>query len=341
MEIKITLKDSSYSIFTGRNILQNISNYFSFEDKKVLIVTDSNIPREYYQAIQKSINVTDIIVLNPGEQTKSIDSYLLIQNKLLELNFSRHDILISLGGGVITDLVGFVASTYKRGIQYINIPSSTLSMIDSSIGGKTGINFNLHKNVIGTFYQPSLVLIDFDLLKSLSKRHFNNGLVEALKAGYIHDSKILELFSQDINSNLEEIITRSILVKKYYVENDEKEKNIRKILNYGHTFGHAFESLANFTDEIYHGEAIGLGMLVIDENKEELITYLEKLGIKYDFDIDSSKVINLITNDKKVNGEYIDLIKVKNNQGYVCKTPISSLESILEGGLNYVRRFRK
>lgn len=342
MEIKIALQESSYSIFTGRNILKDIASFYNFSNHKVLIVTDSNIPNEYYSLIKEKINVVDTLILSPGEDSKSFNSYLQIQEKLLEHNFSRKDIVIALGGGVIGDLVGFASSTYKRGLTFINIPSSTLSMIDSSIGGKTAINFNGIKNVIGSFYQPSLVLIDFDLLKSLPQRHFNNGLIEALKAGYIYDPSILDLFSQDINSNLEEIIIKSIIVKKHFVEEDEKEQNIRKILNYGHTFGHGFESLGGFNDSLYHGEAVGLGMLVVSKDKERLISYLNKLDIKYDFEISSQELIKIILNDKKVDGKYIDLILVDNiGESYIKKTSIEDLISILEGGLEYVRRFRK
>lgn len=342
MEIKITLKENSYSIFTGRNILKDITSFYDFSNHKVLIVTDSNIPNEYYSLVKEKINVVDTLILSPGEDSKSFNSYLKIQEKLLEHNFSRKDIVIALGGGVIGDLVGFASSTYKRGLKFINIPSSTLSMIDSSIGGKTAINFNGIKNVIGTFYQPSLVLIDFDLLKSLPQRHFNNGLIEALKAGYIYDPSILDLFSEDINSNLEEIIIKSIIVKKHFVEEDEKEQNVRKILNYGHTFGHGFESLGGFNDSLYHGEAVGLGMLVVSKDKEKLISYLNKLDIKYDFEISSQELIKIILNDKKVDGKYIDLILVDNiGESYIKKTSLEDLVSILEGGLEYVRRFRK
>lgn len=342
MKIEILLKEKSYSIITGRNILKDISSLYDFSNHKVLIVTDSNIPKEYYYLLQSHINVKEVLVLKPGEDTKSIESYLKIQEKLLQHNFSRKDIVIALGGGVIGDLVGFASSTYKRGLTFINIPTSTLSMIDSSIGGKTAINFNGIKNIIGTFYQPSLVLIDFDLLSSLPSRHFNNGLVEALKAGYIYDPSILDLFSKDIHSNIEEIITKSIIAKKYYVEKDEKEENIRKILNYGHTFGHGFESLGGFSEKLYHGEAVALGMLVVSNEKEKLISYLNKLDIKYDFEIDKKELINIILNDKKVDGEFIDLIKVDQiGKGYISKIPTKELSSIIKGGLEYVRRFRK
>lgn len=341
MEININLKENSYNIITGRNILENISSYFNFENKKVLILTDSNIPLKYISRINSSIDILDVVVIKAGEESKSLENYQLINEKLLELNFSRHDVLITLGGGVITDLGGFVASTYKRGISLINIPSSSLAMIDSSIGGKTGINFNKTKNIIGTFYQPKLVLIDFSLLESLPLRHLNNGLIEALKCGYIYDSSILDLFKDDIYASLEEIIIKSILVKKHFVEEDEKEENIRKILNFGHSFGHAFESLGGFNDSLYHGEAVALGMLVVLEDKTFLMEILKRLDIHYDFNIDEKAVLTLMKNDKKVKGDNIELIKIKNNIGAIELTPLHDLENILKGGLDYVRRFRK
>lgn len=342
MEIKIQLNENSYNIYTGRNILKNISSYFNFENKKVLIITDSNIPTSYVDNLKKTIDITSVLTLKPGEETKSFENYLLIQDELLKYNFTRKDIVIALGGGVIGDLSGFASSTYKRGLTFINIPTSTLSMIDSSIGGKTGINYRGIKNVIGSFYQPSLVLIDFDLLNSLNRRHYNNGLIEALKMGYIYDSTILDLFDGNIDYNLEEIVNKSILGKKYYVERDEKEQNIRKILNYGHTFGHGFESLGGFSEKLYHGEAVALGMLVVSDDKENLSRYLEKLNITYDFDFDKEKLIKLVLQDKKINGNYIDLIKVDQiSEGYISQTSLDELDKILEGGIDYVRRFRK
>lgn len=342
MEININLKEKSYKIITGRNILCNISSYFNFEDKKVLIVTDSNIPTSYISILENAVKIDEVVTLPPGEETKSFENYLLLQEKLLSLNFSRNDVIISLGGGVIGDLVGFVSSTYKRGIKLINIPTSTLAMIDSSIGGKTAINLNGIKNVIGTFYQPNLVLIDFELLKSLDTRHFNNGLIEALKMGYIYDETILELLDKNINDNLEDIIIKSILGKKYYVEEDEKEENIRKILNYGHTFGHALESLSGFSNKLYHGEAVALGMLIVNEDKENLSRYLTKLNISYNFEIDIDQMLKIIINDKKVQGDFIELIKVDHiSQGYIQKISLDELKNILEGGIDYVRRFRK
>ena len=164
-----------------------------------------------------------------------------------------------VGGGLVGDLSGFVASIYNRGIKFINIPTTTLSMIDSSVGGKVAVNLNDTKNVIGSFYNPEVVIIDPNVLSTLPTRHYYNGLVEALKMGLCLDKDLYNLFKHDIDSNLEDIIKMSILAKKNVVELDPKEENLRKVLNFGHTIGHAIES-SNFND-FYHGEAVACGML--------------------------------------------------------------------------------
>jgi 3-dehydroquinate synthase len=340
MDIEINLKEHAYHIITGRNILQDINSYYDFSSKKVLVVSDDNIPFRYLEALKKVISFT-YLILPHGEKTKDITHFLEIQNQLLEQEFSRKDVIIALGGGVISDLVGFVASTYKRGIDFINIPTSTLAMIDASIGGKTAIDFQGVKNIIGTFYQPKLVLIDFDLLSSLPIRQFNNGLVEALKASYIYDPTILDLF-ENIPQNLEEIIIRSIKVKKYFVENDEKETSIRKILNFGHTFGHGFESYFALSNTLYHGEAVGIGMLLLVKDKEKMLTYLQKLDISLNEDYDENQIIEFIKNDKKKTNNTISLILVDHiGEAYIKETTFDELKNILQGGKEYVRRLRK
>lgn len=337
----IKTHSSSYKIVYGRNILSTLGSYYDFKDKKVLIVSDDNIPHAYIDEVKKVSSLSYELILPHGEETKSINYFLKITDELIKLNFSRKDVLIALGGGVIGDLVGLVSSTYKRGIDFINVPTSTLSMIDSSIGGKTAIDYQSIKNIIGTFYQPKLVLIDFDTLKSLPVRQVNNGLIEALKAGYIYDETILDLFDENVYDHLEEIIIKAIKVKKYFVENDELETSIRKILNFGHTFGHAFEALGGFSSSLYHGEAVGLGMLLLVDDKDKMMSYLKLLDVKYDFDIDETKIIPLILNDKKTHGDYIDLILIKDHKGIIKKTKIEDLNSYLLGGMKYVRLFRK
>ena len=187
--------------------------------------------------------------------------YQRVIDHLLHLDFSRNDYIIALGGGVVLDLCGFVASTFKRGLHLINIPTTTLSMVDSSIGGKVAINHSKLKNVIGSFYHPDVVLIDPETLLTLPKRHFINGTIEALKTGLIGDEQLYRIFFEDdYKEKYDEIIYRSLLFKAKIVMEDEKEQSIRKILNFGHTFGHAYESY--FAMKYYlHGEAVALGIL--------------------------------------------------------------------------------
>lgn len=338
INIKSRIKD--YSIIIKKNSLRELSNLFSLDYKKVLIVTDDNIPLEYIEDVKSNFDYVNVLVLSHGENTKSIENYLKIQETLLNNNFSRKDLVIALGGGVIGDLVGFACSTYKRGIEYINIPTSSLSMIDSSIGGKTAINYKHYKNMIGSFYPAKGVLIDFSLLKSLPKRQLNNGLVEALKAGYIFDKTIIDEFKKD-ELDIESIIIKSIMVKKHFVENDEKEESIREILNYGHTIGHALESIYGFSDKLYHGEAVGIGMMLINDDPLEVASFLKKLDIHFDEEIDAEQIIEFIKNDKKMHNEKIDLIKVnKKNGGYIESISIEELKKIIVKEAHYVRYLR-
>ncbi len=339
INIKSRIKD--YSIIIKKNSLRELSNLFSLDYKKVLIVTDDNIPLEYIEDVKSNFDYVNVLVLPHGENTKSIENYLKIQETLLNNNFSRKDLVIALGGGVIGDLVGFACSTYKRGIEYINIPTSSLSMIDSSIGGKTAINYKHYKNMIGSFYPAKGVLIDFSLLKSLPKRQLNNGLVEALKAGYIFDKTIIDEFKKE-ELDIESIIIKSIMVKKHFVENDEKEESIRKILNYGHTIGHALESIYGFSDKLYHGEAVGIGMMLINDDPLEVASFLKKLDIHFDEEIDAEQIIEFIKNDKKMHDEKIDLIKVdKKNGGYIDESiSIEELKKIIVKEAHYVRYLR-
>ena len=338
INIKSRIKD--YSIIIKKNSLRELSNLFSLDYKKVLIVTDDNIPLEYIEDVKSNFDYVNVLVLPHGENTKSIENYLKIQETLLNSNFSRKDLVIALGGGVIGDLVGFACSTYKRGIEYINIPTSSLSMIDSSIGGKTAINYKHYKNMIGSFYPAKGVLIDFSLLKSLPKRQLNNGLVEALKAGYIFDKTIIDEFKKE-KLDIESIIIKSIMVKKHFVENDEKEESIREILNYGHTIGHALESIYGFSDKLYHGEAVGIGMMLINDDPLEVASFLKKLEIHFDGEIDAEQIIEFIKNDKKMHDEKIDLIKVdKKDGGYIESISIEELKKIIVKEAHYVRYLR-
>lgn len=329
MELRVNLRENSYSIVLGSNLIKNIDKYYSL-NSKVLVITDSNIPSLYSDLITNKCKEGYQYIIKEGEESKNINNYLEINKFLLDNNFSRHDLIIAVGGGVVGDLSAFVASTYKRGINFINVPTSTLAMIDSSVGGKTAINFEGVKNALGSFYQPKLVVIDFDVLKTLNERHFNNGLVEALKMGFIKDKSIIDLFS-DYKNNIKDIIIKSLKAKIEIVELDEKENNIRKILNFGHTLGHAFEMSSN----LLHGEAVGLGMYyVLNGNlKEKMKDILNQLQINVNQKFNKDKVLKLVMNDKKVNNNTIDLITVEElGKANITNIDIKKIEAILKEG---------
>lgn len=306
--------NQKYDILLGHNIISNLKDYVD-KNKQILIIMDDNIPVRYMESIKNSLdNNIYSFVIRHGENKKSFSNYQNILNYLLDLNFTRDDMIINLGGGVVSDLGGFIASTYKRGIKYINIPTTTLSMVDSSIGGKVAINYSGYKNVVGSFYEPYLVIIDIELLKTLDERNYYNGLVEALKMSLLDSKDFFELF-KDLHQNLDDIIYKSLMFKKRIIEEDEKDLGIRRILNFGHTLGHAIE--AKYINKIYHGEAVGYGMLPFIDNlnlRSKVQTILQKMNIN----IDEARYHNLkeyIKQDKKNNFEkdklYVNVIKLK------------------------------
>jgi 3-dehydroquinate synthase len=242
MIIPIEIDTNPYEIIVLPHLLDEIDQYISFSNR-TMIITDNHIPTIYIEKIRSKIKNASIYTITAGEESKSLAVYEAIMDRLLKSNFTRKDMIIALGGGVVGDLAGFVAATYKRGCRFINIPTSTLAMVDSSLGGKVAINMNGVKNAIGTFYQPEKVLIDLSTLSSLPKRHFNNGLIEAIKAGLLGDKTLFELFVTDqYHLRLEEVIIKAIYVKKKIIEQDLYDQNIRQVLNLGHTLGHAIES---------------------------------------------------------------------------------------------------
>ena len=312
MELAVNLAEQKSRIIIERDSMLHLADYIDL-NCKVMIITDDGVPEEYHRQVLKQCPQGYLHVCRHGEGAKSFPVYQQICEKLLQLDFSRKDRILALGGGVIGDLGGFVAATFKRGMRFASIPTTTLSQIDSSIGGKVAVNLGEVKNVIGTFYHPETVLIDLNTLRTLPKRHYYNGLVEAVKAGMIADPEIFRLFEEeDIDQALEEIITRSLIVKKHVVEEDEKEQHLRKILNFGHTIGHAIESIYHLHD-YYHGECVAMGMMKILENeqlKERLEKILKKMEIPLEVPYQIDEVIAFIRKDKKASGDEITIVQV-------------------------------
>lgn len=332
MKIEVNTSSKSYEIALARGSIKKLGEYIDC-NKKIMVITDDNVSKLYLNTVMKQLKNAYFEVVSNGEESKSFKTYEYLTKSLLNLKFSRNDLIIALGGGVIGDLAGFVASTYKRGIDFINIPTTTLAQIDSSIGGKVAINVDQIKNCVGSFHQPSKVIIDFDTLNTLTTRHFNNGLVEAVKAGLIQDKELFELFESDnYLEHIEEIIYRSLVVKKKVVEKDEYENNIRKILNFGHTIGHGFESYFNL-EGLYHGEAVACGMMKIikdEEIKDRLKKILDKLSINTDLDYDLNAVYSFILSDKKANNQEIEIIDIESiGKAIIKKVKIESVKEYL------------
>lgn len=313
MELSVDLSEHRSRIIIERDAMLHLEKYLDL-NRKVLVITDDGVPKDYREAVLSQCPHGYLYVCQQGEGAKSFPVYQDICEKLLEWDFSRKDMILALGGGVMGDLSGYVAATFKRGMQFSSIPTTTLSQIDSSIGGKVAVNLGEVKNVIGTFYHPKVVLIDFNTLQTLPKRHYYNGLVEAVKAGLIVDPEIFRLFEMyEPDEVLDEIIVRSLIVKKNVVEQDEKEEHLRKILNFGHTIGHAVESIYHLKD-YYHGECVGIGMMKMIQNEElrnRLQKVLEKMEIPLDAPCDTDEVIAFMKKDKKANGDQITVVQVE------------------------------
>ena len=319
--INIKTKNNCYSINIEKNsIVKNLKKIIS-KNKKVVFLIDRKV---FYifklLTIYKSQNY---IVINCSEKIKNFDNYAIISEKILKIGIDRSSTIVAIGGGTLGDLSGFIASTLLRGINLILIPTTLLSQVDSSIGGKNGINTNSGKNLIGTFYQPKSVIIDPNILSTLSKRELLSGYAEIIKHSIIHDKNFFnwlnehsnKIFKLD-NNFLSEAIYRSILIKRKYVIKDEKEKlknsHSRAILNFGHTFGHALEAFYKFNQKLTHGEAISIGMIIAATLSYKLgyltLSDLKKIKIHFisnnllikDVNMYNQRIFKIIEKDKKI-----------------------------------------
>lgn len=310
MNIKMNLGKNSYDINIKRGGLNEVETFFNL-DRNVMIITDDGVPEVYAELVAKKTKNPQIFTIKQGEFNKSLSNFEEICKNMLASNFTRKDCVVAVGGGVVGDLAGFVAASYMRGVDFYNIPTTLLSQVDSSIGGKVAVNLNGIKNIIGAFYQPKAVLIDPEVLKTLPKRQISNGLAEALKMSLTSDKELFEIFeNKDIDNCIDEIIYRSLTIKKNVVEKDEREDGIRKILNFGHTVGHAVEALS--LSNLYHGECVSIGMLPFCSNsvKCRLIPILKKLNLPYEFNFDKSDILPILRHDKKSNNELITAVFV-------------------------------
>ena len=339
--IKLQIKNGNqkYPIFIGNNILNKLKkilkdNLINFN--QCLVIIDKNVPKKLIDKVLNSLPKKKISLhyFNSSEKNKNQKSIENILSILLRKNFNRNDCIISIGGGITGDLSGFAASIFKRGLKFINIPTTLLSQVDSSIGGKTGINNKYGKNLIGAFYQPSLVISDIIFLKSLPKREIICGYGEILKHALIADKKFFTFLDTNglqilkLKSPLiEKAIFKSCSIKKQVVETDEKEMGIRKILNFGHTFAHAYEATLGYSKKLNHGEAVILGIQtatkfsllynILDIKEFNLIeNHLNKLSLPRTINrlfssTNLGKILSFMKKDKKNNTDKINLVLLK------------------------------
>jgi len=312
MKLTVELSEKSYDIIIERGALKKIGDLIPL-GRRVLVVTDSGVPAEYAKTVADAAKDGYILTLPEGEENKNLGSFELILSALLEHSFTRTDCVVAVGGGVVGDMAGFAAACYMRGIDFYNIPTTLLSEVDSSIGGKTAVDYKGVKNIVGAFYQPKRVVIDPDTLKTLSARHISAGLAEAIKMAATSDAELFEFIenSCDLEADLAEIIYRSLLIKKKVVEIDPTEKGLRKVLNFGHTIGHAIES-AEGLGEFYHGECVALGMLPLcsEAVRERLIAVLKKYGLPTETQYDKDEIMSYLIHDKKMSGDDITVVYV-------------------------------
>ncbi|MCI5046182.1 MAG: 3-dehydroquinate synthase [Aquisalinus sp.] len=337
-KIHVGLGDKSYDVFVGTSLIDRAGDFLAphLRRDRVVIITDENVGALYLaplsQAFASSGIKVDAITLPPGEQTKSFEQLEQLCNALIELKVERNDLIVALGGGVIGDITGFAASILRRGCRFVQIPTTLLAQVDSSVGGKTAINAKGGKNLIGAFHQPVLVLADIDILASLPPRELRAGYAEVVKYGLLGDASFFEWLEENGPALLSGgpaqmsfAVKRSVEAKARIVEADEKEAGQRALLNLGHTFGHAFEAETGYSQKLLHGEAVALGMVMAfdysvvhgfcsPDHAVRVRAHLETTGLPVsprqinDFDASASKLMTHIWQDKKVSAGKLTFI---------------------------------
>ncbi len=352
-DLRVELGDRSYYIFFGHRILSEIGRLG--KDSKIgmraMVVTNATIGGYYLETLKESLRsegfAVSSISIPEGEEFKNIETLKYIYDSLISANLDRGSVLVALGGGVIGDITGFAAATYLRGISYLQVPTTLLAQVDSSVGGKTGINHEKGKNLIGAFYQPKIVLIDVSTLETLPEREFISGLAEVVKYGIIYDRDLFEfildkaekLLARDKDC-LMSVVTRSCEIKASIVARDEREAGLRAILNFGHTIGHAIESLTEYKTYL-HGEAVSIGMVQaarisekmgysVKDDTDRIITLLRKLKLPIDLpQFNVGFYVDSILHDKKVKDGRITFV-LNNGIGAYSLVNITNLASIMK-----------
>lgn len=333
---RIKVKTSrEYSVLVGSGAVENISSELSgiLKAKRVMIVSDDNVAPLHLEKLKTKLESSFECfthILKNGEEHKNIDAVLGILSHMQEKEFDRNDAVVALGGGVVGDISAFSASIYMRGIDFVNIPTTLLSQVDSSVGGKTGVDFGGAKNIVGSFYQPRLVICDTDYLKTLPENIFADGCAEVIKYAFINDSELLKVIEDGIKKNIDDIVYRCVSDKNDVVSNDEFDRGLRGLLNFGHTIGHAVESLSSY--KISHGSAVSIGMRIVTEAfekanicekgvAEKLVSVLKANNLPLECGYSAEDITNAVRKDKKKSGDSISVIVPKE----LCKCEIEKM----------------
>lgn len=328
MEMMVNLKDNSYPIYIEKGCLDSVETKISriYSGKKIIIITDDNVNKHYGNKVKQLLSNNydvNIIEVMHGEASKNFQILPSLYQQLLDNHITRSDLIIALGGGVIGDLAGFVAATYLRGVKFVQIPTSLLAQVDSSVGGKVAVDLPSGKNLVGAFYHPKMVLIDPLVLKTLDQRYINDGMGEVIKYGCIKDAKLFKKLANysgfdELYEDIDDIIYTCVNIKRIVVENDEKDFGDRLVLNFGHTLAHTIEQYFNF-DKYSHGEAVSIGMYQITKLSEmlgitkehisfQLAEVLTKYGLPIKCDVEMNQLMDTINHDKKNINSKLSLI---------------------------------
>lgn len=342
--IKITAS-KSYEVLIGAGLLNSLGQQLISVLKKpckIAIISDSNVWPLYGKTAEVSLINSGFSVVNfvflAGESSKTADTYLQILNFLAENHLTRSDAVLALGGGVTGDMTGFAAATFLRGIRYIQVPTTLLAMVDSSVGGKTAIDLPAGKNLVGAFYQPNCVLCDLDTLNTLPQSVFCDGCAEVIKYGVLYDRELFDHLSvKGLEFDRESVIARCVELKRNVVAEDEFDTGARQKLNLGHTIGHGIEAQSNFS--ITHGQAVAIGMAIVSKAGcktiyKELCAVLEKFKLPTATAFSAHQLYTSALSDKKRAGGTVNLI-IPREIGYcdIVPTPVEKLESFIEEGL--------
>ncbi len=340
----------NYDVYIEKGLLSRVGEIAKelVNPRSAVVISDSNVAPLYKEALLMSLEAVgiaaDIFVIEAGEDSKNPENLIKAANFLIEKDLTRSDLVVALGGGVITDLAGLCASLYQRGVALIQIPTSLLAMVDSSVGGKTAVNLENGKNMFGTFYQPKAVICDPEVLSTLPKEEFSNGIAEIIKYALLRGGKSLEILcGESLSEHLPELIEECVSIKRDYVCADEFDRGDRQFLNLGHTVGHAIERASGF--EVPHGSAVAAGMCIVARacaelgicNKavaDEVEHLCKKYGLPTDSNISIKELNDAATHDKKRQGEKLSLILIKDfGNCFIHLTEKEYLSEILEKGM--------